>query len=115
MRDVNEGDSVKIVGNHCYKGREGLVIRVDIIDHIPFIHVSLNGTGDTLIVRPEYYKVTRRGDRKAASLHTVLVEEVMPHIRRIANCPRYSVAVRRETLSRIVQEISFIIESIHDP
>ena len=112
MADVNEGDIVKAIGNHCYKGWDGVVVQVETVEGVDYVHASLNGTGEKIIMRSGQYKIVKRRIGEPKPLRNVLLEEVMPHIRRIANNSRYSSEVREAVLSEVSSQCEDMIEAL---
>lgn len=106
--DVQEGDIVKAIGNHCYKGHEGVVDHIEEVDGVEYSHVLLEN-GSKIIMRPGQYKLLRRADKRPSVPTDHLTSEVLPHIRRVAHNQRYTIAVRRKALENLQMEIQTML------
>lgn len=109
-KPVQIGDTVKATGNHCYKGREGVVIKVEDVDGTPYIHISLNGDGTKIIMRPGQYEVTKRG--KGNGNHVTLSEQVVNVIDSIANNGRYGLTTRIDTLEIVREHLDEVMKEL---
>ncbi len=106
---VKEGDTIKYIGNHCYKGREGIVEQVEDVDGVEYIHSTLNGSGEKIITRPGQYKVIERGYTKAQEHTDKLSPEIIAQVHRVSNNQRYSISVRKKVLEDVQAEIQTLL------
>jgi hypothetical protein len=108
--NVTNGDRVKCVGNHCYKGKEGVVDRVEDVDGVPYVHASLDN-GPKIIMRPGQFEVIQSSGEEAPKPGDKLVRETLTLLRRVRNCHRYSYGVRLKVLLAVQEEtVSWGIE-----
>lgn len=101
--EVREGDAIKVIGNHCWKGREGIVEQVEDVDGDYFVHASMNGAGEKIILRPGQYKMVKRGD--GTHKRELLMDGALRPIRQIAVNTKYGLAMRIDTLKALRTEI----------
>ncbi len=111
---VKEGDTVKAIGNHCWRGREGIVEQVEDVEGTPFVHAIMDNN-EKIIMRTGQYKVTKKGDEEPAALGTKLVDEVIPHIQRVVNNKRYSLGVRQNFVKRLRDELLAYVAYLSGP
>lgn len=99
MSEVHEGDQIKVIGNHCYKGREGVVEQTEDADGELYVHAILNDSGEKIIMREGQCKVVRQGSPE--NHRKTLLDEIRPHLERVRNNKRYSYGTRIDVLSAI--------------
>jgi len=110
MEQVRVGDTVKALGSHCYKGREGVVESMEDVEGTLYPHVRLNGTGEKIIMREGQYAVTKRG--MADSQPKTLMDEIQPVLERIRNNKHYSFDVRESVLAEVSNLCEDMIEDL---
>ena len=54
------GDTVRATGSHCRKGQVGRVFRLEPIEPDLYIHVKMEHTDETIIMRPGQYEIVQR-------------------------------------------------------
>lgn len=110
-RKIKEGDLVKAIGNHCWKGREGIVVQVEDIDGDLFVHVLMDHDVK-IIMRPGQYKVIKSGTVASPPSGNKLAQEVLPHIQRVVNNKRYSPETRQDFVRILRDELLIYAEGL---
>ncbi len=112
--EVREGDTIKAIGNHCWKGREGIVEQVQDVEGTSFVHAILDND-EKIIMRPGQYKVIKKGESEPTALGGKLLDEVLPHIQRVVNNKRYSLKVRQNFVKRLRDELLAYVAYLSGP
>ena len=108
MNDVKEGDTVRAIGNHCWKGREGIVEQVEDVEGTLYVHVTMDN-GETIIMRPGQYKVVKRGNEEPIPAADRLSPLFIKQIRFIGNNHRYGIDIRKRVLENGKAEIETLL------
>ncbi len=109
--EVSEGDTIKVIGNHSWRGHEGIVEQVEDLEGEVFVHTHMDND-QHIILRPGQYKVTKRDTELPGDTGERLSAEVLPHIHRVTNNHKISKAVRAQFLANLCAELRALLEQL---